>query len=690
MKVDAATCQDLDRALSLEWLETNGRGGFASGTVAGANTRRYHALLLTARKPPAERVVLVNHLEEWIDLNGRSFPLSTNLYPGTVHPVGYTYGVEFSSVPWPTWLFDCGGEIITREILSVSGRDLVIVRWKLIASKHEHMALRVRPMLSGRDYHRTHHENTTLSIEAVIKPGMIAWQPYPDIPSVQAIHAGRYRHEPDWFRHVRLPIERQRGLDDEEDWWSPGEFRFEIGGGEEPTLVLTSEGIDSLNVDAIIKGEEERRRRLARGGPARDSLAGRLWRATDAYLSERDAGGTVIAGYPWFTDWGRDTFIALPGLCLVTGRHDTAWRIIESFSAHISEGMVPNRFPDASEEPEYNAIDASLWFIDAVDRYRAYSGDDARVRAVAWPAVKHIIDGYRRGTRYHIHMDRDGLIAGGVPGVQLTWMDAKVGDSVITPRQGKPVEIQALWVRALEVGMNLATRFGESAYAARCRRLRDLARRSFRTRFWNESGGCLYDVIDGPDGHDAAVRPNQLYALALCDDLVDREQAKQILMVVTDHLLTPVGLRTLSPRDSRYRPRYEGGVAERDGAYHQGTVWPFLLGPFITAWVKTFGKSAQVKAQARAFLNGLEEHLREACVGQVSEIFDGDAPHVPRGCPAQAWSVAEPLRAMIEDLAIAIPAHSAKAKHVDGHTLKVVSDTRTATPRRRPEQKHFR
>ena len=213
---------------------------------------------------------------------------------------------------------------------------------------------------------------------------------------------------------------------------------------------------------------------------------------------------------------------------------------------------------------------------------------------------------------------------------------------------------------------------------------------SFRTKFWHDAGGYLYDVIDGPDGHDAAVRPNQLYALALCDDLVDREQAKQILMVVTDHLLTPVGLRTLSPRDSRYRPRYDGGVAERDGAYLQGTVWPFLLGPFITAWVKTFGKSAQVKAQARAFLNGLEVHLREACVGQVSEMFDGDAPHTPRGCPAQAWSVAEPLRAMIEDLAIAIPAHSAKAKYVDGHTLKVVSDTRTATPRRRPEQKHFR
>jgi predicted glycogen debranching enzyme len=653
MKFGRAECQDLDRALSLEWLETNGRGGFASGTVAGANTRRYHAILLTARKPPADRVVLVNHLEEWIELNGRLFPLSTNLYPGTVHPAGYTNCVEFSSEPWPTWTFNCGGVLVQREILCVPGRDLVIVRWKSITAKRHHMTLRVRPMLSGREYHRTHHENRTLSTEASSKPGVVSWRPYPDVPSVQAIHAGQYRHEPDWFRHVQLPIERQRGFDGEEDWWSPGEFRFAIGVRNAPTLVLTSDAIDTLDATAVIAREGERRRRFGQTAPGGDSLAGPLWRATDAYLSEREAGGTVIAGYPWFTDWGRDTFIALPGLCLVTGRHDTAWRIMESFSAHISEGMVPNRFPDAGEAPEYNAIDASLWFIDALDRYRAYnSGDDTRVRAVAWPAVKQIIDGYRRGTRYGIHMDADGLIAGGMSGVQLTWMDAKVGDWVVTPRQGKPVEVQALWVRALEVGMNLATRFGESAYAARCRRLRDLARRSFRARFWNESGGCLYDVIDGPEGHDASLRPNQLYALALCDDLVDRKQAEQILMVVKDHLLTPVGLRTLSPRDSRYRPRYEGGVAERDGAYHQGTVWPFLLGSFVTAWVKTFGMSAEVKAQARAFLNGLEAHLREACVGQVSEIFDGDAPHHPRGCSAQAWSVAEPLRAMIEDLEI--------------------------------------
>jgi predicted glycogen debranching enzyme len=313
--------------------------------------------------------------------------------------------------------------------------------------------------------------------------------------------------------------------------------------------------------------------------------------------------------------------------------------------------MVPNRFPDGGEQPEYNTIDASLWFLHAIDRYLAASRDAVRVRETAWPAVKQILDGYRRGTRYGIRMDEDGLITGGVPGAQLTWMDAKVGEWVVTPRHGKPVEIQALWVRALEVGDTLARRFGEADYADRCRNDRSQAIASFRKRFWYEAGGYLYDVIDGPDGDDASLRPNQLYAISLVDDLVPRDQARQILRLVEEQLLTPVGLRTLSPGDPRFRGTYTGGVRERDGAYHQGTVWPFLLGPWVTAWVKVHGKNAAAQNKARSFLAGLEAHLQEACLGHVSEVFDAEAPHQPRGCCAQAWSVAEPLRALIEDLA---------------------------------------
>ncbi len=650
MKISQEDCQDLDRALSLEWLETNGRGGFSSGTASGANTRRYHALLLTARKPPSERVVLVNHLEEWVEVGGERFPLSTNLYPGAVHPEGYKVCTSFTADPWPTWTFDCAEITVQREILCVQGRDLVIVRWRLLKKAKQPVTLLVRPMLSGRDYHSTHHENMGLESHCSEDDHRVSWQPYRDLPAVRAFHSGRYRHEPHWFRQVQFSVEQQRGLDYSEDWWSPGEFTFQIASGESAGLALSSEPVEKLSVDALVTNEGKRRADLRKAAPDDDPLTQRLWLAAEQYLSERGPQQTVIAGYPWFTDWGRDTFISLPGLCLVTGRLETAWQVIESFAAHVSEGMVPNRFPDVGEQPEYNTIDASLWFIHAADRCLVASGDEARVRRIAWPAVQQILDGYRRGTRYGIGMDEDGLIRGGVPGAQLTWMDAKVGDWVVTPRHGKPVEIQALWIRALEVGEALGRRFGDVTAAERCRADRERARASFQQRFWYEDGGYLYDVIDGPEGQDASLRPNQLYALSLVDGLVPADRAKQILQVIETQLLTPVGLRTLSPNDSRYRPHYEGGVVDRDGAYHQGTVWPFLLGPFVTAWIKTFGESSATKKRARSFLSGLESHLREACIGQVSEIFDAEAPHHPRGCFAQAWSVAEPLRALAEDL----------------------------------------
>lgn len=653
MRVNKETCQDLDRALRLEWLETNGRGGFVSGTVAGANTRRYHALLLVARRPPADRVALVNHLEEWVEAEGQVVPLSTNLYPGAVHPDGYRRCTGFSTEPWPTWTFDIQGVPVQREIFCLRGRDIVVVRWRRKNGSDPPLSLRVRPMLTGREYHTMHHENGALFPQAAIGDGYASWSPYGDLPSVRAVHNGAYRHQPDWYRRVHYPVEQERGLDHEEDWWSPGELAFQLVPDRPAWLVLTAELIEAADVEALAEEERRRRERAVAHAPKGDQLVRALWSATDAYLSDRGKRQTVVAGYPWFTDWGRDTFISLPGLCLATGRFDVARQVIDAFAAHVSQGMIPNRFPDADERPEYNTIDASLWFVDAVGRYWEVTKDERSVRQTAWPAVRKILDGYREGTRYGIRLDSDGLILGGLPGTQLTWMDAKVGDWVVTPRRGKPVEIQALWVRALTVGEAFATQFGDLAYAARCREDRERARASFRTRFWYEAGGYLYDVIDGPDGDDPSLRPNQLYAVSLNDGLLGREQAKRVVQVVQEHLLTPVGLRTLAPADPRYRARYEGGVTERDGAYHQGTVWPFLLGPFLTAWIKVNGKTAAAKKNARMFLRGIERHLGEACLGQISEIFDAEAPHQPRGCPAQAWSVAEPLRVLTEDLAAA-------------------------------------
>ncbi len=652
MTIEARECRDLDRALSLEWLEPNGRGGYASGTVAGANTRRYHALLLVARHPPVDRVALVNHVEESIETGEGTFPLSTNVYGGAVHPEGYQYCERFSDVPWPTWQFTCRGIRLERELVCPHGRDLVVLRWRLLDDVSPAVVLRVRPMLTGRDFHATHLENAALRSEATITEGQVVWHPYEGLPSVRAQHNGQYHHRPDWYRQIHYRVDRERGLEHVEDWWSPGECLFTLTPGTTAELVFTTETIPPLSVTRVMDVERRRRDTLVTSAPTEDELTHRLWVASNAFLVKRAARQTVIAGYPWFADWGRDTFIALPGLCLVTGRYEVARQVIEAFASYVSQGMVPNRFPDIGEQPEYNTIDASLWFIHTVDRYLYYSRDLVGVQRMAWPAIKQILDGYRQGTRFGIRMDEDGMITGGVEGVQLTWMDVKIGEWVVTPRHGKPVEIQALWVRALAVAAALAEQFGESAYAAQCRQDRARATASFRDRFWYRTGGYLFDVVDGPTGDDASLRPNQIFALALDDQLVTDAQAKQVLQLLKERLLTPVGLRTLAPEDIRFCASYEGGVAERDAAYHQGTVWPFLLGPFVTAWVKTYGDNPSVRREARAFLQGLFEHLDEACLGQVSEIFDGERPHRARGCVAQAWSVAEPLRALIEDIAV--------------------------------------
>jgi len=649
MNLDAKDCQNFERAVSLEWLEPNGRGGFASGTVAGPNTRRYHALLLIARTPPTGRLVLVNHLEELVEAGGQTVALSTNCYPDAVYPDGYTRCLGFSSDPWPTWTFDVGGAQVIREVCCPQGRDLVVIRWTLAGTGSPSARLFVRPMLSGRDYHAVHHENHSLWAGATVRESVI-WQPYDGLPAVKAFCRGQYRHAPDWYRRVRYPVERERGLEDEEDWWSPGEFTIDLVAGRPEFLVFTTEAVDSVDVEGLVREERLRRQRLSDGAPGTDPLVRALWRATGAYLADRGVQKTVLAGYPWFTDWGRDTFISLPGLCLVTGRYKVARQVIEAFAAHVSHGMVPNWFPDAGEAPEYHTIDASLWFVHAVGRYLDYTNDEATVQRAAWPAVRAILDGYRQGTRYGIRMDTDGLITGGAPGVQLTWMDAKVGDWVVTPRRGKPVEVQALWVRALAVGGELAVRFGDERYGRRCEEDRLRAVGAFRARFWYERGGYLYDVVDGEDGDDASLRPNQLYAMYFPGTLLEEARAKRVVDVVRERLLTPVGLRTLAPDDARYRPRYENGVHSRAGAYHQGTVWPFLLGAFVTAWVRVHGGTPESKRAARRFLDGLEAHLSEACLGQISEIFDAEPPHRPRGCFAQAWSVAEPLRALVEDL----------------------------------------
>jgi predicted glycogen debranching enzyme len=623
-----------------EWLETDGSGGFASGTVGLPRSRRYHALLLTATNPPAGRVLLVNGLEAWIDTAVGRYPISSQKYsPDVVSPDGASRVESFDTHPWPRWTFRIDEELsIEQEVFVSRVTGATVVSWRGADGPCK-AKLSVRLLFSGRDYHSLHHENPSFRFEPRRTASLLTWHPYPDLPEVFANSNATYDHDPVWYRRFLYEEERARGLDFTEDLASPGVLEFDLSQSE-AVLLLSSRPLapeeDPLALARRLRGAERRRRRL---------FPNRLHRAADDYLVRRGRGKTVVAGYPWFVDWGRDTFISLRGLCLTTGRLVDAREILLEWSGQVSEGMLPNRFRDQGDTPEYNSVDASLWFVVAALEYLAACDRIGRRVAVSdrralTGAVDAILEGYSRGTRYGIRADSDGLLAAGVPGVQLTWMDAKVGDWVVTPRIGKPVEIQALWINALRLASSFSFRWDDLAQQARD---------SFHARFWNEEKGCLFDVVDCdhvPGTADQTFRPNQIFSVGgLPFPLLEGERARRVVDAVEDKLLTPLGLRSLSPDDAAYAGRYTGGVLERDGAYHQGTVWPFLAGPFVEAWLRVREVTPAVRREARTrFLEPLLAHLKEAGLGHISEIADGDPPHTPRGCPFQAWSVGEAIR----------------------------------------------
>lgn len=613
-----------------EWLEADGLGGFACGTVSGIRTRRYHAILLAATAPPSGRMVLVNGFEAWIEAGGPAVALTSQRYaPDFVCQDGADHIREFSIDPWPRWIYALpDGREIEHGVLVQPGRVATILYWRLL--KGAGCTLAMCPLMSGRDYHSMHHENPGFNFTPEIADGRVIFHPYNGVPAVAFHSSARYSAQPDWYRNFLYTEEQARGLDCLEDLASPGIFRWDLAQGE-ATMVITLESEPVPDVAQIRIDETARR----------GQFASRLHRAADAYIVRRHGGKTIIAGYPWFTDWGRDTFISMRGLCIASGRLDDARAILLEWSGAVSEDMLPNRFPDRGEAPEYNAVDASLWYVIAVHEFlRAQPKITDAERAQLLASVSAILEGYSRGTRYRIHCEADGLIAAGEPGVQLTWMDAKVGDWVVTPRIGKPVEIQALWLNALKLA-------GETDQ--KWRLLYGRARASFIARFWDETRGCLYDVVDSDHvaGQiDRAFRPNQIFAVGgLPFAIIEGEHARRIVDAVEARLLTPIGLRSLAPGEPGYKAHYVGDGRQRDSAYHQGTVWPWLMGPFIEAWLRVRGETAAVRAEARSrFLAPLLEHLDGAGIGHLPEIADAEAPHTPRGCPFQAWSLAEALR----------------------------------------------
>jgi predicted glycogen debranching enzyme len=647
---------NLELAESREWLVTNGIGGFASGTVAGTSTRRYHGLLMASLEPPTARTLLVAGVDETVRYLEKSFPLATNRWlSGDVSPAGYLQMESFHlEGTKPVWSYALADALLEKRVWMRQGENTTFVEYKL-ARGNSPVEIEGKILVSYRDFHATtHSDGWQMKIEPVEQGiRVVAFDGATPFFLKSASATFEPRHE--WYRDFFLPAERERGLDDHEDRLLAAVFYARLAVGEKLTLVVSTEH------QALLDGEQARtlesnhdvklfqawqKRHSAMVATPAEDEPGWLWQlvlASDQFIAKRalpdDPDGlTVIAGYPWFCDWGRDTMIALPGLTLPLGRPEIARKILESFSRYVDRGMLPNNFPDRGGAPQYNTIDAALWYFEAVRQYFEATQDLELVNKL-FPILSAIVDAHVAGTRYSIKVDpADALLYGGSSDVQLTWMDAKLGDWVVTPRIGKPVEINALWINALSTMGQLARRLARPAEGYL--KLKQKAEKNFQ-KFWNPARNCCFDVIDVPGGGtDAALRPNQVFAVSLPVSPLSREQSKGVVDTLGRELLTSFGLRSLGPSEPGYLGRYTGGPRERDSAYHQGTVWAWLLGPYALAHYKVYGD----RAAAQSFLEPLGRSIYSAGLGSISEIFGGDAPFPAAGCFAQAWSVAETFR----------------------------------------------
>jgi predicted glycogen debranching enzyme len=655
--------------LTREWLVTNGLGGYASGTISGVNTRRYHGLLVAALPAPLGRMMMLNHLWERIRLPDRTVVVISNeeLAGGPLELQGARYLTEFRlECGLPVWRYELDSFILEKSLLLPYGQNTVHVTYRLLRGSGP-LRLTLRPSVHFRPHEALVSEElggpyAFTAIEDRYEVSVRA--DWPPLRMRLFGERGAFTVDGKTTPAVLYRVEESRGYQATGTLWSPGYFRADLTLATPVTLVVSTEGwatIGALAPEAALRTEQERRRRLlaavhpaARSGPAAElalaadqfliTPAGRLADAARARAAG-DVVRTVIAGYHWFTDWGRDTMISLEGLTLTTGRYLEAGYILRTFAHYVRDGLIPNMFPEGDNQGLYHTADATLWFFHAIDRYLETTGDRATL-GLLLPTLRGIVDAHVRGTRFGIGVDpRDGLLRQGAEGYQLTWMDAKVGDWVVTPRRGKAVEINALWYNALrllerwvgqEHGPEAARPLGQRA---------DSVRGSFNERFWYAEGGYLYDLVDGEQGDDPACRPNQLLAIALAHPVLDPGRWKAVVEVARERLLTPVGLRSLAPGHRDYKADYYGDLRARDAAYHQGTVWAWLIGPFVDAWLRVHDGD---RAGARTLLEGLVAHLGEACIGSISEIFDAETPFTPRGCVAQAWSVAEVLRCWVK------------------------------------------
>jgi predicted glycogen debranching enzyme len=661
-----------DDAIGKEWLVTNGLGGYAASTVLGVNTRKYHGLLVAALHPPGDRTVCLAKLDEDVLVGNNIYRLGANEFQDNIYPQGYRFLKELVVAPFPSYTYNVPDIEVTKTIFMPKGKNAVAAMYGVLNHAGAEIRLRVYPLLTCRHFHTVvDQERNPLSLsqhqnDEEVEVSFSA----PKATVAVRSTTGEFNEKAEWIDRLHYRMEASRGESSTDDCYQPGYFEVLVPHKREKDFAIVTaasensqechETLDAVGstiyeVNAQLKSERSQRRNLLSEfygsrseAPASDWLNWLLL-AADAFTVQ-GAGDrkAVMAGYYWFETWGRDTFVSLPGLLLATGRFEDAKKIFVDFMRHRKQGLIPNFVQDRSGELVYNTVDATLWYINAVLQFLKYTGDFEFVKQQLWEGLKEIVYSHGKGTVFGIDLDSDGLLT---HGPQLTWMDAEVDGEPVTPRTGKAVEIQALWYNALKTMQLLANKFEEASLAKKYAEVTSEAQKSFNAKFWNGEGGCLFDVLEA-SGADASLRPNQIMAVALDFTMLNSEKSEKVVDVVQRELVTPYGLRTLASSDSKYKRRYAGDRRSRDNAYHNGTVWPWLLGPFVTAFLKVKGQGALwLEYALQNFLLPLfTQQISEAGLGTISEIFDGDEPHTPRGCVAQAWSVAEPLRAYVEDV----------------------------------------
>ena len=651
VKMGPEVCGSLDAATEREWLVTNGLGGFGCGTVSGILTRRYHGLLIAA-VPERGRVLLVSKAEEIVRYAGRDYTLGANRWSsGAVQPQGFRFLEQFQlQGSIPVWRFACADAVLEKRVWMQDGENTTFVRYELVYGSGP-AEVQVKILVNCRDMHATTRTDEGKASVTSVSGGLCVVAHEGAIPVYLLSDAAQAEASGEWYRDYDLAAERERGLDDRENHLLAGVFRAHVVPGASVTFAFSTDPAPALQGRAALGEREALDQRLVEywiAAHPRAALEAPHWiwqlvlAAAQFPVRRRTSDGrerwSILAGYPWFGEWGRDALIAVPGLALETGRPDVARSLLHEYPRFAQQGLLPNTFSENGEPAAYNSVDSMLWYVQALRQYVTQTSDLSIVRDV-FEVLASLVDWYVRGTRYGIHMDRaDGLLYAGESGMQVTWMDAKIGDRPVTARIGKPVEVNALWFNALHALARFSAELGKPA--EEYKRLAERVRKAF-ARFWNQERQCCFDVIDGPHDHDASLRPNQIFAVSLLESPLDAEQQKRVVDLCAVHLVTPHGLRSLDAADASYRGHYQGPQSERDAAYHQGTVWAWLLGPFVLAHLRVYGDPRR----AFAFLGPMANHLSSAGLGSVSEIFDGDAPFVARGAFAQAWSVAEVLRA---------------------------------------------